>query len=125
MLCKNERGEKPRRVLLELDLESGRTRELERWGRRLGLSADGEQVAMLSGSAGDKNMTLARLHFPDVNEGTEKRVLRKFSGNDRDDPLYFVWLKPDIFAVSMEGKVGYWGKKGSFIFIDLKEGEVK
>jgi len=35
------------------------------------------------------------------------------------------WLKPDLFAISMEGKVGYWGKMGSFIFIDLKEGEGK
>lgn len=80
---------------------------------------------MLSGSTNENSMTLARLHFLDVSAGTEKRVLRKFSGNYRDDPLYFVWLKSNLFAVSMEGKVGYWGKKGSFIFIDLKEGEGK
>ena len=80
---------------------------------------------MLSGSTDGKNMTLAELHILDINTGAKKSVLRKFLGNDRDDPFYFVWLKPDLFAVSMEGKVGYWGKMGSFIFIDLKEGEGK
>ena len=112
-------------VLLELDLHTGKTRELESWGWRLALSPDGRCVVMLSGSTNDNSMTLARLHFLDVNTGAKKRILRKFLGNDRDYPLYFVWLKPDFFAISMEGKVGYWGKMGSFIFIDLKEGEGK
>ena len=125
LLCKRDRGEGPRGVLLELDLQTGRRKELKSWGRRLALSPDGRCVVMLSGSTNENSMTLARLHFLDVSAGTEKRVLRKFSGNDRDDPLYFVWLKSNLFAVSMEGKVGYWGKKGSFIFIDLKEGEGK
>nr|WP_315102885.1 hypothetical protein [uncultured Fretibacterium sp.] len=125
LLCKRDRGEGPRGVLLELDLQTGRRKELKSWGRRLALSPDGRCVVMLSGSTNENSMTLARLHFLDVSAGTEKRVLRKFSGNYRDDPLYFVWLKSNLFAVSMEGKVGYWGKKGSFIFIDLKEGEGK
>ena len=125
LFCENERGGESQKTLLELDLKTGGTRELESWGRRLGLSADGGQVAMLSGSTDGKNMTLAGLHILDVNTGAKKSVLCKFLGNDRDYPLYFVWLKPDLFAVSMEGKVGYWGKMGSFIFIDLKEGEGK
>lgn len=112
-------------VLLELDPKSGQTRELERWGRRLGLSADGEQVAMLSGSTNDKNMTLARLLILDVSTGTEKRVLRKFSGTTGDVPYRFVWMKPNLFAVSIKSKVGYRRKKSSFVFIDLKEGEGK
>ena len=112
-------------VLLDLDLQTGKTRDLESWGWRLALSPDGRCVVMLSGSTADKNMTVARLHFLDVNTGAKERILRKFPGNGFDYPHRFVWLKPNLFAVSMEGKVGYWGKKGSFIFIDLKEGEGK
>ena len=67
-------------------------------------------------------MTLARLHFLDVSTGTEERVLRKFSGNGFDYPHRFVWLKPDLFAVSMESRRS---RSGKFVFIDLKEGEVK
>ena len=112
-------------VLLDLDLQTGKTRDLESWGWRLALSPDGRCVVMLSGSTADKNMTVARLHFLDVNTGAKERILRKFPGNGFDYPHRFVWLKSNLFAVSMEGKVGYWGKKGSFIFIDLKEGEGK
>ena len=123
LLCRKELKEGGYEgVLLELDLQTGGTRELEHWGRRLGLSADGRQVAILSGNTDDKNMTLARLHFLDVSTGTEERVLRKFSGNGFDYPHRFVWLKPDLFAVSMESRRS---RSGKFVFIDLKEGEVK
>ena len=77
---------------------------------------------MLSGSTNDNSMTLAGLHILDINTGAKKRVLRKFLGNDRDDPFYFVWLKPDLFAVSMEARRS---REGNFVFIDLKEGEGK
>ena len=110
-------------VLLELDLQTGKTRELESWGRRLALSSDGRCVVMLSGSTADKNMTVTRLHFLDVNTGAKERILRKFSGNGFDYPHRFVWLKPNLFAVSMEARRSH---VGNFIFIDLKEeGESK
>ena len=105
-----------------MDLHTGRTRELESWGWRLVLSPDGRYVVMLSGSTNDNSMTLAGLHILDINTGAKKRVLRKFLGNDRDDPFYFVWLKPDLFAVSMEARRS---REGNFVFIDLKEGEGK
>ena len=37
-------------------------------------------------------------------------------------PHRFVWLKPNLFAVSMEARRS---REGNFVFIDLKEGEGK
>ena len=122
LLCERDRGEEPKGVLLELDLQTGKTRELESWGWRLALSPDGRCVVMLSGSTDDNSMTLARLHFLDVNTGAKERILRRFSGNGFDDPHRFVWLKPNLFAVSMEARRS---REGNFVFIDLKEGEGK
>ena len=122
LLCERDRGEEPKGVLLELDLQTGKTRELESWGWRLALSPDGRCVVMLSGSTDDDSMTLARLHFLDVNTGAKKRILRKFPGNGFDYPHRFVWLKPNLFAVSMEARRS---REGNFVFIDLKEGEGK
>ena len=109
-------------VLLDLDLQTGKTRELESWGWRLALSPDGRYVVMLSGSTNDNSMTLARLHFLDVNTGAKERILRRFPGNGFDYPHRFVWLKPNLFAVSMEARRS---REGNFVFIDLKEGEGK
>ena len=109
-------------VLLDLDLQTGKTRELESWGWRLALSPDGRCVVMLSGSTDDNSMTLARLHFLDVNTGAKKRILRRFPGNGFDDPHRFMWLKPNLFVVSMEARRS---REGNFVFIDLKEGEGK
>ena len=109
-------------VLLDLDLQTGKTRELESWGWRLALSPDGRCVVMLSGSTDDNSMTLVRLHFLDVNTGAKERILRRFPGNGFDDPHRFVWLKPNLFAVSMEARRS---REGNFVFIDLKEGEGK
>ena len=81
LLCERDRGEEPKGVLLELDLHTGRTRELESWGWRLVLLPDGRYVVMLSGSTNDNSMTLARLHFLDVNTGAKERILRRFPGN--------------------------------------------
>ncbi|WP_347712399.1 hypothetical protein [uncultured Fretibacterium sp.] len=122
LLCERDRGEEPKGVLLELDLQTGKTRELESWGWRLALSPDGRCVVMLSGSTDDNSMTLARLHFLDVNTGAKKRILRRFPGNGFDDPHRFMWLKPNLFAVSMEARRS---REGNFVFIDLKEGEGK
>lgn len=124
LLCERDRGEEPKGVLLELDLQTGKTRELESWGWRLALSPDGRCVVMLSGSTDDDSMTLARLHFLDVNTGAKKRILRKFPGNGFDYPHRFVWLEPNLFAVSMEARRS---REGNFVFIDLdlKEGEGK
>ena len=122
LLCERDRGEEPKGVLLELDLHTGRTRELESWGWRLALSPDGRYVVMLSGSTNDNSMTLARLHFLDVNTGAKERILRRFPGNGFDYPHRFVWLKPNLFAVSMEARRS---REGNFVFIDLKEGEGK
>ena len=109
-------------VLLDLDLQTGKTRDLESWGWRLALSPDGRCVVMLSGSTDDNSMTLARLHFLDVNTGAKKRILRRFPGNGFDDPHRFMWLKPNLFVVSMEARRS---REGNFVFIDLKEGEGK
>ena len=109
-------------MLLDLDLQTGKTRDLESWGWRLALSPDGRCVVMLSGSTNDSSMTLARLHFLDVNTGAKERILRKFPGNGFDYPHRFVWLKPNLFAVSMEARRS---REGNFVFIDLKEGEGK
>ena len=122
LFCENERGGESRKTLLELDLKTGRTRELESWGWRLALSPDGRCVVMLSGSTDDNSMTLARLHFLDVNTGAKERILRRFPGNGFDYPHRFVWLKPNLFAVSMEARRS---REGNFVFIDLKEGEGK
>ena len=77
---------------------------------------------MLSGSTADNSMTVVRLHFLDINTGAKERILRKFSGNGFDYPHRFVWLKPNLFAVSMEARRS---REGNFVFIDLKEGEGK
>ena len=122
LLCERDRGEEPKGVLLELDLQTGKTRELESWGWRLALSPDGRCVVMLSGSTDDNSMTLARLHFLDVNTGAKKKILRRFPGNGFDDPHRFMWLKPNLFVVSMEARRS---REGNFVFIDLKEGEGK
>ena len=124
LLCERDRGEEPKGVLLELDLQTGKTRELESWGWRLALSPDGRCVVMLSGSTADNSMTVVRLHFLDINTGAKERILRKFSGNGFDYPHRFVWLKPNLFAVSMEARRS---REGNFVFIDLdlKEGEGK
>ena len=122
LLCERDRGEEPKGALLELDLHTGRTRELESWGWRLVLSPDGRYVVMLSGSTNDNSMTLARLHFLDINTGVKERILRRFPGNGFDYPHRFVWLKPNLFAVSMEARRS---REGNFVFIDLKEGEGK
>ena len=108
--------------MLDLDLQTGKTRELESWGWRLALSPDGRCVVMLSGSTADNSMTVVRLHFLDINTGAKERILRKFSGNGFDYPHRFVWLKPNLFAVSMEARRS---REGNFVFIDLKEGEGK
>ena len=97
LLCERDRGEEPKGVLLELDLQTGKTRELESWGWRLALSPDGRCVVMLSGSTNNNSMTLARLHFFDVNTGAKERILRRFSGNGFDYPHRFVWLKPNLY----------------------------
>ena len=64
----------------------------------------------------------SRLHFLDVNTGAKERILRRFPGNGFDYPHRFVWLKPNLFAVSMEARRS---REGNFVFIDLKEGEGK
>ena len=122
LLCRKkmkEGGEKG--VLLELDLQTGRSRELESRGWRLALSPDERRVVMLDGSKRKRNetMTLVKLNFVDVETGLEGCVLRRFVQTDQGKPYRFIPLKSNLFAVAMEYQ------PGAFIFIDLKEGEGK
>jgi len=122
LLCRKkmkEGGEKG--VLLELDLQTGRSRELESRGWRLALSPDERRVVMLDGSKRKRNetMTLVKLDFVDVETGLEGCVLRRFVQTDQGKPYRFIPLKSNLFAVAMEYQ------PGAFIFIDLKEGEGK
>ena len=108
-------------VLLELDLQTGRTRELKSRGWRLALSPDERRVVMLDGSKRKRNetMTLVKLNFVDVETGLEGCILRRFVQTDQGKPYRFILLKSNLFAVAMEYQ------PGAFIFIDLKEGEGK
>ena len=108
-------------VLLELDLQTGRSRELKSRGWRLALSQDERRVVMLDGSKRKRNetMTLVKLNFVDVETGLEGCILRRFVQTDQGKPYRFMLLKSNLFAVAMEYQ------PGAFIFVDLKEGEGK
>ena len=107
-------------VLLELDLQTGRTRELKSQGWRLALSADGEQVVMLAGNNQVSGVVLIALNFLNLDTLAEKQLLYKVVQRDQGDSWRFIWLKPRLFAVAMESEYG-----GTLTFIDLKEGEGK
>ena len=107
-------------VLLELDLQTGRTRELKSQGWRLALSADGEQVVMLAGNNQVSGVVLIALNFLNLDTLAEKQLLYKVVQRDQGDSWRFIWLKPRLFTVAMESEYG-----GTLTFIDLKEGEGK
>ena len=107
-------------VLLELDLQTGRTRELEGRGWRLALSADGEQVVMLAGDNQVFGVVLIALNFVNLDTLAEKQLLYKIIQKTWGDSRRFLWLNSRLFSVAMESEYG-----GTLTFIDLKEGEGK
>ena len=107
-------------VLLELNLQTGRTRELENRGWRLALSADGEQVVMLAGDNQVFGVVLIALNFVNLDTLVENQLLYKIIQKDWGDSWRFIWLAPQLFAVAMESEYG-----GTLAFVDLKEGEGK
>ena len=121
LLCRKELKEGGYEgVLLELDLQTGRTRELKSRGWRLALSADGEQVVMLAGNNQVSGVVLIALNFLNLDTLAEKQLLYKVVQRDQGDSWRFIWLKPRLFAVAMKSEYG-----GTLTFIDLKEGEDK
>ena len=106
--------------MLELDLQTGRTRELEGRGWRLALSADGEQVVMLAGDNQVFGVMLIALNFVNLDTLAENQLLYKIIQKDWGDSWRFIWLAPQLFAVAMESEYG-----GTLAFVDLKEGEGK
>ena len=106
--------------MLELDLQTGRTRELEGRGWRLALSADGEQVVMLAGDNQVFGVVLIALNFVNLDTLAENQLLSTIIQKDWGDSWRFIWLAPQLFAVAMESEYG-----GTLTFIDLKEGEDK
>lgn len=103
---------------LSLDLETREKREWSIKGKRLVFSPSEEQVAILNWDV-DKTIMLARLNFVNVETETETQVLRKFIKKDWGSPERLVWLKANLLVLSTEYTLG------SFVFIDLKEGELK
>lgn len=63
--------------MLELDLQTGRSRELESRGWRLALSADGEQVVMLAGNNQVFGVMLIALNFVNLDTLVENQLLYK------------------------------------------------
>ena len=105
--------------MLELDLQTGRTRELENRGWRLALPPGERRVVMLAGGTRNKAITLVKLNFVDVKTELEEHILCRFTQADQGPPYRFIPLKSNLFVVAMEYR------RGVFVFIDLKEGEGK
>ena len=121
LLCRKKLKEEGYKgVLLELDLQTGRSRELESRGGRLALSADGEQVVMLAGNNQVFGVMLIALNFVNLDTLAEKQLLYKIIQKNWGNSRRFIWLAPQLFAVAMESEYG-----GTLAFIDLKEGEGK
>ena len=106
--------------MLELDLQTGRSRELKSRGGRLALSADGEQVVMLARNNQVLGVVLIALNFVNLDTLAEKQLLYKIIQKTWGNSRRFIWLNPRLFAVAMESEYG-----GTLTFIDLKEGEGK
>jgi len=120
LLCRKELKEGGYEgVLLELDLQTGRTRELESRGWRLALPPGERRVVMLAGGTRNKAITLVKLNFVDVKTELEEHILCRFTQADQGPPYRFIPLKSNLFVVAMEYR------RGVFVFIDLKEGEDK
>lgn len=121
LLCRKELKEGGYEgVLLELDLQTGRSRELKSRGGRLALSADGEQVVMLARNNQVLGVVLIALNFVNLDTLAEKQLLYKIIQKTWGNSRRFIWLNPRLFAVAMESEYG-----GTLTFIDLKEGEGK
>lgn len=113
LLGEKKEKEKSVGVVLELDLETGRRRELPGKGGRLLLSSDEKIIVMLAGDNRSKRIMIVALNFVERKTQAEVQVLRKFDQNGRGSPERFVWLKAERFAVAMDDQ------KGSLVFIDL------
>ena len=117
LLGEKREKEKSVGVVLELDLETGRRRELPGKGWRLLPLSNEETIVVLAGDWTERTR-LVILNFLDIETRTEMKVIRKFDKNDRGSPERFVCLNAELFAVAMDDQ------KGSLVFIDLdKEGK--
>ena len=104
--------------MLELDLKTGRRRELPGKGWRLLPLSNEETIVVLAGDNRSKRIMIIALNFVDLKTQVETKVLRKFDKNDRGFPERFVCLNAELFAVAMDDQ------RGSLAFIDLdKEGK--
>ena len=115
LLCRKELKEGGYEgVLLELDLQTGRSRELKSRGGRLALSADGEQVVMLARNNQVFGVVLIALNFVNLDTLAEKQLLYKIIQKTWGDSRRFIGLNPRLFAVAMESEYG-----GTLAFVDL------
>ena len=118
LLGEKREKEKSVGVVLELDLKTGRRRELPGKGWRLLPLSNEETIVVLAGDNWSKRIMIIALNFVDLKTQVETKVLRKFDNSYRGFPERFVCLNAELFAVAMDDQ------RGSLAFIDLdKEGK--
>lgn len=118
LLGEKREKEKSVGVVLELDLKTGRRRELPGKGWRLLPLSNEETIVVLAGDNRSKRIMIIALNFVVLKTQVETKVLRKFDNSYRGFPERFVCLNAELFAVAMDDQ------RGSLAFIDLdKEGK--